>query len=162
MKTKKKAVRGSEAAPNTASKVLQFPASETAQKALHVLSRQRAVRARLNDIICAPDTKAPVAVALVSVLPDGSVEYSATGIETEFSLPVAESLDRLSHIVRMHSATTPRRARVSQHGFSALPTTISLAFMAATYINQIAWVDSLLMLASHFIVEWVTKRRSSR
>jgi hypothetical protein len=157
MKTKKK-VRGSEAAPNTKSKVLLFPSSETAQKALNTLARQRAVRSKLNDIVCTPDSTAPVAVALVSVLPDGSVEYSATGIERDFSQPVADSLDRLSHIVRMHSAT-PRRARSSQHGFSALPAAISLAFMAATYVNQIAWIDSLLMLTSHLIVEWITKRR---
>jgi hypothetical protein len=123
-----------------------------------MLSRQRTVRARLNDIVCAHDDKAPVAIALVSVLPDGSVEYSTTGIERDFAQPVADSLDRLSHIVRMHSAT-PRR-RTTQHGYSALPTAISLAFMAATYVNQIAWVDSLLMLASHFIVDWIAKRRT--
>lgn len=156
MKTKTKVFRGKEATA-AGSNIFHFPTSETAKEALNLVARQNAVRERLTTIACANDSAAPVAIAMATVLPDGTVEFSATGVERDFAAPTADALDRLSTILRFHAVKPRRRDRVQQ-GFAMLAPIVSMAFMAATYLNDIAWVDSALMLASQLSVGWLLNR----
>ncbi|MFM0192401.1 hypothetical protein PQQ65_04865 [Paraburkholderia strydomiana] len=159
MKTKIKLLRGKEAT-DVGSNVFHFPTSETAKQALNLIARQTAVREQLTSIVCASDSTAPVAIAMAVVLPDGTVEYSATGIERDFAAPTADALDRLSTILRFH-AVKPRRRDRLQQGFAMLAPLVSVAFMAATYLNGVAWIDSALMLASQVSVNWLLNRSRS-
>lgn len=156
MKTKTKTFQGKEAT-DAGSNIFHFPASEAAVEARSLVARQSAVRERLNSLICANDSIAPVAIAMATVLPDGTVEFSATGIERDFAAPTADALDRLSTILRFH-AVKPRRNDRLQRGISTMAPLVSLAFMAATYLNSIAWLDSALMLASQLSVSWLLNR----
>ncbi|MEW9584313.1 hypothetical protein [Paraburkholderia sp. DGU8] len=157
MKTKTKVFRDIEAT-NAGSNVLHFPASETAVQARNLLARQKTVRERLASLACANDGAAPVAIAMAIVLPDGTVEFSATGIEHDFAAPAADALDRLSTVLRFHAATPHRRKDLFQRGGATLAPLVSLAFMAATYFNDVAWIDSALMLANHLTVSWLSNR----
>ena len=159
MKTKTKAIRGIEAT-DVGSNVLNFPGSEAASQARNLAARQLAVRDRLTSIACQGEREAPVAFAMATVLPDGTVEISATGLERDFSLPAAEALDRLSTILRFH-AVAPRRKNHMQRGIAMLAPMASVAFMAATYFNEIAWVDSALMLAGQLAVSWLLNRTTN-
>lgn len=156
MKTKTKPFRGFEAA-NESGKVLLFPDSAAPADAQNVASRQRAVREALTGLTCAADSATPVAYALAVVLPDGTVEYSTQGIERVFAPPLADSLDRLSAILRFHAAA-PAYGKRAERGMAMLAPLVSLGFMAATYINDIPWVDSLLMIAGQLSVNWLLRR----
>jgi hypothetical protein len=156
MKTKTKPFRGIEAT-NALGKVLRFPDSAASSDARNVASRQRAVRETLTSLTCTNDSTAPVAYALAIVLPDGTVEYSTKGIDRDFATPVADSLDRLSAILRFHAAAPGHRSR-TQRGIARLAPLVSVSFMAATYINDIAWLDCLLMIAGQLSVSWLLRR----
>ncbi|CAB3688201.1 hypothetical protein LMG24238_02974 [Paraburkholderia sediminicola] len=161
MKTKtKKPFRGIEAA-DVGSNIFHFPASEAATQARNRLARQTAVRERLTTLACTNDAAAPVAIAMATVLPDGTVEFSATGIERDFAAPTADALDRLSTILRFH-AVKPRRQNRFQQGLATLVPLVSIAFMFATYINEIPWLDSVLMLAGQLSVNWLLSRPRPR
>lgn len=154
MKTTTKPFRGIEA--NASGKVLRFPDSASSSDAYNIASRQHTVRETLISLTCANDSTAPVAYALAIVLPDGTVEYSTKGIERDFANPVADSLDRLSAILRYHASTPSRRSR-TQRGIARLAPLVSVSFMAATYINDIAWLDCLLMLAGQLSISWLLR-----
>lgn len=147
------------AARPTAGKVLKFPVSPAAAEARYLAERQRAVRVLLNDLSCSSDNTAPVAIGFAVVRPDGAVEFGAVGVEREFALQTASALDRLADVVRLHS-TKQKAKRHSQSGFALLAPLMSLAFMGATYLNQVAWIDSILMLSSHLIFDWLRSRSS--
>lgn len=156
MKTKTKTFRAKETT-DAGSNIFHFPASETATHARNLIARQNAVREQLTSLACTNDSAGPVAVAMATVLPDGTVELIATGIERDLAAPTADALDRLSTILRFH-AVKPRRTDRLQQGFAMLAPMVSLAFIMATYINGIAWIDSALMLASQLSVSWLLNR----
>ncbi|CAE6880310.1 hypothetical protein [Paraburkholderia domus] len=156
MKTKTKTFQGKEAT-DAGSNIFHFPAADAAVQARNLSARQNAVREHLTSITCANDSTAPVAIAIATVLPDGTIEFSATGIERDFAAPTADALDRLSTILRFH-AVKPRRIDRFQQGLATIAPMVSLAFMVATYVNTIAWLDSALMLASQLSVSWLLNR----
>ncbi|MDQ7981369.1 hypothetical protein QYH69_29485 [Paraburkholderia sp. SARCC-3016] len=157
MKRKTRTYRGIERTEGETSNILRFPTPETH----NVAARQQLVRSKLADLIRVSERASPVALALAAVLPDGSVEFSATAIEQEFAEPVADALDRLSTTLRFHAAST-QRTNLSQRGSAALAPLISLAFMAATYVNEIAWLDSALMLLGQVAIGIALNRTRSR
>ena len=160
MKTKTKPIRGVEAA-HVKSNVLKFPSSEADEQARNIAARQRLVSDRLTTIACQCEREAPVAFAMATVLPDGSVEISTSGIERDFAQTTADALDRLSTILRFH-AVAPRQKSHMQRGIAMLTPIVSIAFMAATYFNEIAWLDSALMLGGQLAVNWLLNRSDSR
>ncbi|NYH13448.1 hypothetical protein [Paraburkholderia bryophila] len=156
MKTKTKTFRGFEA-ENVVSNVLTFPLPGTSSSTHSIEARQRAVRENLASLTCSVDSITPVAYALAAVYPDGTVEFSTQGIERDFATPVAESLDRLSAVLRFHAAR-PRFKDRAQRGIARLAPVASLAFVAATYFNEIAWLDCVLMIAGQLTVNWLLRR----
>jgi hypothetical protein len=158
MKTTTKPFRGIEAA-NASGKVLHFPDSAISPDAQNVASRQRAVRDALTGLTRTGNPAAPVAYALAIVLPDGTIEFSTQGIERDFAIPLADSLDRLSAILRNHGSS-PSRGRRNQRGIAKLAPLVAIGFMAATYLNDLAWLDSLLMIAGQLSVNWLLRRGS--
>lgn len=156
MKTTTKPIRGIEAV-NASGKVLRFPDSAISPDAQNVASRQRAVRDALTGLTRTDDPTTPVAYALAIVLPDGTVEFSTQGIERDFATPLADSLDRLSAILRFHG-TSPSRGHRPQRGIARLAPLVAVAFMAATYLNDLAWLDSVLMIAGQLSVNWLLRR----
>ncbi|MDE1007538.1 MAG: hypothetical protein OSB38_17875 [Paraburkholderia fungorum] len=156
MKTKTKKFQGKETTV-AGSNIFHFPASEAAVQARNLIARQNAVRERLTSLACANGCTAPIAIALATVLADGTIEFSATGVERDFAAPTADALDRLSTILRFH-AVKPRRTNRLQRGLATMAPLVSLAFMFATYLNTIAWLDSALMLASQLSVGLLLNR----
>jgi hypothetical protein len=160
MKKKTKTFRGFEDR-SAASNVLTFPFPPEAPGSHNIEARQRAARESLTSFTGAGASSTPIAYALVVVLADGTVEFSTQGIERDFATPVADSLDRLSAVLRFHAAR-PRFKDRAQRGLIKLAPLASLAFMAATYLNDIAWLDCVLMIANQFAVNWLLHQGESK
>ncbi|WP_082717526.1 MULTISPECIES: hypothetical protein [Burkholderia] len=91
-----------------------------------------------------------IAYAAVLLRADGDVTISAAGIEPEFSASIQSGLRRLDHIVEEHSQRSTRHR--GQSGFAHLFPLISLAALAAIYMNVVPWLDVLLSLLGQIAI----------
>ncbi|WP_124829222.1 MULTISPECIES: hypothetical protein [unclassified Burkholderia] len=87
-----------------------------------------------------------VAAALVLLRADGSLDSTSTGLETEFIPLLVRGLTSLAGKLkspRRTSATSPR-----QRGNASLAAITTIGFVAATYLNDYAWLDAALSVAA--------------
>jgi len=91
------------------------------------------------------------AIACASALlqEDGTVHISAKGIDPDIATRIADALDVLSEAVRCHALKTPQHTR--QRGSGTVSLSIIIGFMAAAFLNQIAWIDAALILGAQLI-----------
>ncbi|MCZ2897468.1 hypothetical protein MTR01_25945 [Burkholderia thailandensis] len=91
-----------------------------------------------------------IAFAAVLLRADGDITISAAGIEPEFASSIQSGLRKLDHIVERHS----RRSTLhkGQSGFARLLPLISIAALAATYVNAVPWLDVLLSLLGQIAI----------
>ncbi|MFM0315978.1 hypothetical protein PQR36_13900 [Paraburkholderia nemoris] len=130
----------------------------------HYISRDDlAVQARARlarrEAIAHFDALSSPAIAFAAVLlsQDGTITLAATGIEPEFTPAISAGLLRLRKRVNSHGdhhPPPPRRAG----GFARFTPLFSLACMAATYINTVAWVDAALSLAAQVGIAYALNR----
>ncbi|RDK01453.1 hypothetical protein DLM46_16625 [Paraburkholderia lacunae] len=126
-------------------------------------ARERARLAR-TEAIAQFDAQSSPAIAFAAVLlsEDGTITLAASGIEPEFAPAISAGLLRLRKRINSHGdghRPPPRRLG----GFARLIPLFSLACMAATYVNTVAWVDAALSLAaqvgvSYALTRWRTPR----
>lgn len=102
-----------------------------------------------------------IAYAAILLSEDGSITLSASGIEPEFAPAISSALASLRDRITSHATHYPVQPR-SYGGFARLLPLVSMAFMAATYINQIAWIDAALSIASQFTVGYLLSRTRRR
>lgn len=95
----------------------------------------------------------PVAAAAVFLRADGTIETTAIGIEPAVCARFAAELDRLSRLTRWHAQ---RRRAPAQSGWASLAVLLPGILMAASYINTLPWLDSLICLGSHAIAYWMS------
>lgn len=133
------------------SNVLAFQAPSENDRLL----RQRAIREHLVSLAC-DNTDSPIAAAVAILQSDGTVKISARGIDPDIAMQMSDALDGLSNTVRMH-ALAPRR-RPHQGGFVNISFALMLGFIAADFINQVAWIDAALMLAAQLIASYLARR----
>ena len=129
---------------------LQRPGSLDGQSARIAATRLQAL-AQFDTI-----TSPPIAFASVYLSADGTITSAAGGIEREFSPVIASALRTLTSRVQAHQWTPAPK------GSAAPLLLVSIAFAAATYINQIAWLDATLSVAGHVIVGWWLDRDKYR
>src|SRR5471032_85920 len=123
----------------------------------NVTARHSLVRTHLIERSEAPG-KPTVAAAVVLLRTDGTVDTSAIGIEPEYIRFITRGLDRLSATLRGDSRHADPRA--PDGGIAVTALLVSLSFVAATYINQAAWLDATLSIAAQLIAAKTWRRRS--
>jgi hypothetical protein len=102
-----------------------------------------------EHVLSKTDTLAPsaVAVALVLLRSDGTIDTSAIGLEPEYLPFIVRGLKGLT--TRLSNPTLAKRGGITgQRGAAAISIASALAFGAATYINEYAWLDAALTLAA--------------
>jgi len=79
----------------------------------------------------------------------GHIGISATGIEPEMAVAIADELRQLANTIELHQHQE-RRRRFARHeqGYASLAALAGLAFIAATYLNPLDWLDAALSLAA--------------
>jgi len=104
------------------------------------------------------DTRAPsvVAAAIVLLRADGSIDTSAIGVEIEYKPFLTRGLTSLSKTI--NRTIREQRGTLGQDGTALLPFVSAIAFMAATYVNEHAWLDAALSLAAQFCAARLWKR----
>lgn len=106
--------------------------------------RQQAVQQLLSSVAFDSSKAAPIASALAVVRPDGTVDVWARGIEKEIAPSLANALDDLSLSLRRYAPPKTVKPWAKRTLY-----TITLAGLAtATFVNEHAWLDVLMMLAS--------------
>ncbi|MDR3386907.1 MAG: hypothetical protein P4L92_07625 [Rudaea sp.] len=102
---------------------------------------------------------APVAAVLVSLRADGTVDMLTAEVEPEFIPALTDGLELATTRLRRHSRACSQRRR-SELGQASLTMFISLLFIAATYSNDIAWIDAALSLVAQVSACLLTRRRT--
>ncbi len=95
---------------------------------------------------------------MVVLRSDGRLSSVTEAIEPEQINLIADELENLARRLR-----AKRRSRPTTHhqrGFSCLGSILSLAFLAATYINESAAVDVALSLAAQLSIAIVARQRT--
>lgn len=101
---------------------------------------------------------AAVAVAIVLLRPDGTLDLSATGVDLEYTGLIATALEQLASSLRRRRAV--RKSKTRDHGFGSLYLIAAIGFMAATYINEYAWLDAALSLFAQLAASRYGRRAS--
>lgn len=130
-----------------AGNVYAFPSHESNSST----TRHKAIREHLVYLTGQHDRNPAIAAATVLLRADGTVSVTAKGIDPEVAAQIADELDDLSNVIRAH-AYRSKRASSFQRGFIRLLPATSISFLAATYVNTIAWLDVALMLGSQLLV----------
>ncbi len=130
-----------------AGNVYPFPSHESNA----LTTRHKAIREHLVNLTGQHDRDPAIAAATVLLRADGTVGVTAKGIDPEVAAQIADELDDLSNIIRTHAYRSKRSGSL-QRGFIRLLPATSISFLAATYINTIAWLDVALMLCSQLLV----------
>lgn len=102
---------------------------------------------------CAPGA---VAAAIVLLRSDGTLDTSAIGVETEYISFLTRGLDAISATINRNSGR--RRSAPLQKGYALIPVISAIGFMAATYLNEYAWLDAALSLAAQLCAVRFWKR----
>jgi hypothetical protein len=123
-------------------------------------ARRASVRHTLMSHLDARAT-APVAAALVSLRADGSFDILTADIEPEFIDSMVDGLENLAEQLRWHALRTRRRRTRRDAGATTLLALVPILFAVATYINEVAWVDSALNLAAQLTTALIAGRRRS-
>ncbi|WP_333976465.1 hypothetical protein [Burkholderia cepacia] len=89
-----------------------------------------------------------VAAALVLLRADGTLDSTATGVETEFLPLLTRGLKSLSEKLMRARHDNQRAPR--QRGTVTLAVLATVSFVAATYINECPLIDAALSLAGQF------------
>lgn len=121
-------------------------------------TRRASVRKTLVAHLDDP-ASAPVAAVLVSLRADGTVDMLAADVEPEFTPALIDGLKLASERLRQHGKAHSERRR-NELGRASPATFIPLLFIAATYINEVAWIDAALSLIAQVSVCLLTRRRS--
>ncbi|WP_213778858.1 hypothetical protein [Caballeronia sp. dw_276] len=100
--------------------------------------------------------KTLVAAAIVLLHADGTTHTSAIGIEPEYAAFVLRGFDRLISAIKGNAPPAQQPPR--QRGFVTTAGLIAIAFAAATYINDIAWLDAALSIAGQIVATYAWKR----
>lgn len=109
-------------------------------------ARSSNVRTALSDAL-ERLTSPAIAYAAVLLSEDGTITLSAAGVEPEFTPALESALAQLQGTVRSHGKRHRKRPK-GHSGFSSLLPLLSTAFLAATYVNDIALLDVALCLAA--------------
>lgn len=120
--------------------------------------RTRAVRRHILEHIDAEDSPA-AAAALVAVDTTGNIRLITSGIEPEMAYCVADELRKLATRIE-EFGSRHRRQKRSQRGFGTTAALATIAIAAATYVNDVAWIDVALSLTSHVIGALIGRSRS--
>lgn len=113
---------------------------------------RRVRRARATAFRRFTEHRSPViAYAGILLSQDGTITLHADGIEPEFVPAITTTLDQLSRRIESHAKSHRGRPRRND-GFCRLLPLLSLAFIGATYINDVAWIDAALSLAAQATV----------
>jgi hypothetical protein len=99
-----------------------------------------------------------IAFASVYLSADGSITLAASGIEPEFSPAIASALLTLRRRIQAHQP----KSVAAPKGSATPAILLSIAFAAATYFNQLAWLDATLSVAGHLVVGWLLDREKYR
>jgi prephenate dehydratase len=102
-----------------------------------------------------------VAAAAAFVDADGNLGITAAGIEPEMAASLAHELHALANKIESHAAAhTRRRAPKSrtQRGAAGLLLISAVGFIAATYVNEVAWLDAALSLAAQLSASFLSRR----
>jgi len=139
-----KVARADQSAGNK-SNVLPFQTGSEAER----IARQRAVREHLIALASRDGEESAIACASALLQEDGTVDIADKGIDPDIATRIADALDVLSETVRCHALKPPRRT--SQRGSGTASLSIIIGFMAAAFVNQIAWIDAALILGAQLI-----------
>lgn len=120
--------------------------------------RQTAIRDHLISLACKDGHDSAIASAVALMQPDGTLEISARGIEPGIAVQMSDAIDKLSDAVRLHAINRNRR----QRGYAFVSMLVTLGFAAATYINQIAWIDAALMVAAQALVGFLASKTADK
>lgn len=130
----------------------QTPAAQGNLNARHALVAEH-IAARVDST-----TPGAVAAALVLLRSDGTLDTSATGIEPEYVPFLTRGLHSITSTLQNHGLRHGRAP--SQRGIAAVSLLSAIAFMAATYINEYAWLDAVLSLVAQVCAAYFGRRRS--
>lgn len=112
------------------------------------------VISRLND-----KQNPAVAAATAYITADGTVGTAAAGIEPVMAAVLASELRSLTALLDRHASTPPRtRNRRRQRGSGIAILISAVGFIAATYINDVAWIDAVLSLAAQIVAAMLSSR----
>ncbi|NIF80157.1 hypothetical protein F3J20_22645 [Paraburkholderia sp. Cy-641] len=108
--------------------------------------RRTSVRKFLLDHLDDP-VAAPIAAALASLRSDGSVDMVIADVEPEFADALADGLEAIAQRLRKHA--THRDGHRSTSGRSRLELLLPVALASASYVNNAAWLDAVIVIAAH-------------
>ncbi|QNB10809.1 hypothetical protein G5S35_03950 [Paraburkholderia tropica] len=124
-------------------------------------TQAHAARIRLvNDIVLSRlkhPQKPALAAAAAYIDANGCIGIAAAGIEPEMAIPLADELRALARSIESH-ATKQRTRPKKQRGVALIGTLIAISFAAATYWNDVAWIDAALSLAAQIAAGYLSKR----
>ena len=118
--------------------------------------RQQAIREHLMSLACMDGEQSAIASACALLQKDGTLLITAKGIDADVALRMADGLDRLSAAVRSHAIKPTQSSR--QRGIGTTTLAIAIGFMAATFINEVPWIDAALILAAQLIAARIASR----
>lgn len=101
-----------------------------------------------------------VAVAAAFIDAEGRIGITAAGIEPEMAASLSQELRALAEAIDRHSSKLPERQR-TQRGSAGIALLVALSFAAATYLNDVAWLDATISLASQLAAPLLARRRSN-
>lgn len=129
-----------------------FSRAQWRPTSLPTATRQQHLKTEIGRHVFAANS--PIAAAAAFVSADGEIELSIIGVEPELASDLADGLDRLADRLRAHERRTRRNGR--QDGRIFLPALAALPFAALTYINDIAWLDAVLIIAAQIASAWLS------
>ncbi|MFM0595349.1 hypothetical protein [Paraburkholderia dilworthii] len=88
------------------------------------------------------------------------MSIAAAGIEPEMALPFARELHEIATVIGQHRFSKARRSN-AQRGVASMLMLSAIGFAAATYINEIAWVDAALSIAAQAAVAYISRHRKN-
>lgn len=105
----------------------------------------------LND----PDAPA-VAAAMVYLDAHGRIGVAAAGIDPELAPTIAQELRNVARVVEHHHFVH-RKKYYRQRGNTSLLLLSAIGFIAATYVNEIAWLDAALSCCAQIMAIYLTR-----
>ncbi|WP_213766767.1 hypothetical protein [Caballeronia sp. dw_19] len=118
--------------------------------------RIQSIHDHINHHLNDPDAPV-VAAAMVYLDAHGRIGVAAAGIDPELAPRIAQELRDVARIVDLHQFV--RRKKPNTQGSASLLLLSAIGFIAATYVNEIAWLDSVLNCAAQ-ITALVLARRA--
>jgi len=123
----------------------------------HPLARRTALIQETADAHLKNPEAQPLALAMVVLRTDGRIASVTEAIEPEQARIFADELEAFAAKIRAHVGIPTGNPR--QRGLSTLSTIASLLFMAATYVNENAFIDATLSLAAQLTAIALARRR---